>query len=68
VASCCGFLRCETLVWAYRATFMGTFIFGFGVEDPAALKFLCGSIAFFAIMSCAFLIYLAVKMTTGDLR
>lgn len=56
-----------TVILAYCATFWGAVIFRFSIEEPTAMNFLHGSMAFFAVMSCAFLFYLGIKMGRGDL-
>jgi len=61
------FCGSSTVVFSYIALFIGVNIFPFGIESQTAIKFWHGSLAFFAILSCVFLTYLARKMLRGDL-
>ena len=61
------FCAVTTVVWAYMATFVGSIAFRFSIESSTALTWLHGSMAIFAVMSCAFLAYLGIKMAKGDL-
>jgi hypothetical protein len=61
------FCAVTTMICAYMTTFIGSIVFRFSIEGPTMLNWLYGSMAIFAVMSCAFLTYLRIKMVKGEL-